>query len=51
MLLITERKEIGVIFGHTVYAVTKSEIIAVQNSNVQCDMANAKMEYRYVTPP
>nr|XP_009391717.1 PREDICTED: phosphoinositide phosphatase SAC3 isoform X4 [Musa acuminata subsp. malaccensis] len=47
MLLITERKEIGVIFGHTVYAVTKSEIIAVQNSNVQCDMANAKMEYRY----
>ncbi|XP_064978009.1 phosphoinositide phosphatase SAC3-like isoform X1 [Musa acuminata AAA Group] len=47
MLLITERKEIGVIFGHTVYAVTKSEIIAVPNCNVQCDMANAKMEYRY----
>ncbi|CAL9111543.1 unnamed protein product [Musa textilis] len=47
MLLITERKEIGVIFGHTIYAVTKTEIIAVPNSNVQCDMANAKMEYRY----
>ncbi|WOK95828.1 phosphoinositide phosphatase SAC3 isoform X1 [Canna indica] len=47
MLLITERREIGAIFGHTVYAVAKSEIIALPNSTVQSNMANSKNEYRY----
>ncbi|KAK3013611.1 hypothetical protein RJ639_009314 [Escallonia herrerae] len=34
MLLITERQQIGAICGHTVYAISKSEMIALPNSVV-----------------
>nr|XP_010917403.1 phosphoinositide phosphatase SAC3 isoform X1 [Elaeis guineensis] len=47
MLLITKRRQIGAICGHTVYAVTKSEMIALPNSTMQPDMANSKNENRY----
>ncbi|KAJ6824075.1 phosphoinositide phosphatase SAC2-like [Iris pallida] len=47
MLLITKRRQIGVICGHMVYAVTKSEMIALPNSNAQCSMAVSKNENRY----
>ncbi|XP_017697351.2 phosphoinositide phosphatase SAC2-like isoform X2 [Phoenix dactylifera] len=47
MLLITKRRPIGVICGHTVYAVTKSEMIALPNSTVRPDMDNSKIENRY----
>ncbi|MQL69127.1 hypothetical protein Taro_001434 [Colocasia esculenta] len=46
MLLITKRRQIGAICGHTVYAITKSEMIALPNSTVQTDMANSKNENR-----
>lgn len=35
MLLITETRPIAALFGHTVYAVSKTEIVALQNSTVQ----------------
>ncbi|KAK9142121.1 hypothetical protein Syun_011521 [Stephania yunnanensis] len=47
MLLITKRRQIGAICGHTVYAVTKSEMIPLPNSTVQSNMANSKNENRY----
>uniref|UniRef100_A0A1D1YNZ3 Polyphosphoinositide phosphatase n=1 Tax=Anthurium amnicola TaxID=1678845 RepID=A0A1D1YNZ3_9ARAE len=47
MLLITKRRQIGAVCGHTVYAITKSEMIALPNSTVQPDVANSKNENRY----
>lgn len=47
MLLITERRQIGVLFGHSVYAVSKSEIVALQNTTVQCNIANSRDENRF----
>lgn len=48
MLLITERRQIGEIFGHSVYAVSKSEIVALQNSTLQCNIANSRDENRFL---
>ncbi|CAD5324742.1 unnamed protein product [Arabidopsis thaliana] len=47
MLLITERRHIGDLFGHSVYAVSKSEIVALHNSTVQCNFANSRDENRF----
>ncbi|KAL6010530.1 hypothetical protein ACLOJK_000964 [Asimina triloba] len=47
MLLITKRRQIGTICGHTVYAVTKSEMITIPNPAVRSNMANSKNENRY----
>ncbi|XP_043719353.1 phosphoinositide phosphatase SAC3-like isoform X2 [Telopea speciosissima] len=47
MLLITKRRQIGAICGHTVYAVTKSEMIPLPNPTVRSKMANFKNENRY----
>ncbi|XP_038985385.1 phosphoinositide phosphatase SAC3-like [Phoenix dactylifera] len=47
MLLITKRRQIGAICGHTVYAVTKTEMIALPNSTAQLNMANSTNENRY----
>lgn len=46
MLIITKRRRIGVICGHTIYAVTKSEMIALQHSSMDSNMANSKNENR-----
>ncbi|KAL4178813.1 hypothetical protein AMTRI_Chr13g117040 [Amborella trichopoda] len=47
MLIITKRRQIGAICGHTVYAITKSEMIAVPYSTAQNNMAYSKNENRY----
>lgn len=47
MLLITKRRKIGVICGHAVYAITKSEILPIPNSSVQPSVAYSKNENRY----
>ncbi|KAB1220257.1 Phosphoinositide phosphatase SAC3 [Morella rubra] len=47
MLLITKRRQIGAICGHTVYAVSKSAMIPLPNSTVQPSISNAKNENRY----
>lgn len=47
MLLITQRKEIGSICGHMVYAVTKSEMIPLPNPSIRSNMAVSKNENRY----
>ncbi|RAL43670.1 hypothetical protein DM860_017526 [Cuscuta australis] len=47
MLLITKRRQIGDICGHTIYAISKSEIITLPSSSVQSKMANYKSERRY----
>ncbi|CAK7356460.1 unnamed protein product [Dovyalis caffra] len=47
MLLITKRRKIGAICGHTIYAITKSEMIPIPNSAVRSNMTNSKNENRY----
>ncbi|KAJ0674021.1 putative SAC domain, polyphosphoinositide phosphatase Fig4 [Helianthus annuus] len=46
MLLITERRKIGVICGHAIYAITKSEVVPIPNSTVQPSVAYSKDENR-----
>ncbi|XP_022715351.1 phosphoinositide phosphatase SAC2-like isoform X6 [Durio zibethinus] len=48
MLLITKRRKIGAICGHTIYAITKSEMIRIPNSPVQSNMAYSMNEKRYL---
>ncbi|XP_021749994.1 phosphoinositide phosphatase SAC3-like [Chenopodium quinoa] len=47
MLLITQRRKIGSICGHMIYAISKSEIIALPDSAEQSHMTNSRNEYRY----
>ncbi|XP_031267421.1 phosphoinositide phosphatase SAC3-like isoform X1 [Pistacia vera] len=47
MLLITKRRQIGAICGHSVYAVSKTEMIPLPNSSVQCSIADSRDENRY----
>nr|KJB56974.1 hypothetical protein B456_009G144100 [Gossypium raimondii] len=47
MMLITKRKKIGAICGHTVYAISKSEMIPISKSPNQSNMAYSKNEKRY----
>ncbi|TYI71843.1 hypothetical protein E1A91_D07G018100v1 [Gossypium mustelinum] len=47
MLLITKRRRIGAIFGHNVYAVSKSEMIPLPNSSVNPSIADFRKENRY----
>lgn len=46
MLLITKRRKIGTICGHTVYAITKSEMIPIPHASVRSKMAYSKDENR-----
>ncbi|KMT03423.1 hypothetical protein BVRB_8g191080 [Beta vulgaris subsp. vulgaris] len=47
MLLITERRQIGSICGHAVYAISKSEIISLPYSAEQAHMTDSRNECRY----
>ncbi|XP_030464172.2 phosphoinositide phosphatase SAC2-like isoform X1 [Syzygium oleosum] len=47
MLLITKRKKIGAVYGHTIYAIAKSEMLPIPNSTIQSSMAVSKDENRY----
>ncbi|CAN4084925.1 unnamed protein product [Withania somnifera] len=47
MLLITKRRQIGAICGHTVYAITKSEMIPLPNAATRSKMVNYRSENRY----
>lgn len=48
MLLITKRRQIGAIYGHAIYAVTKAEMIALPNSTILTNKAYSKDENRFV---
>ncbi|KAK4783205.1 hypothetical protein SAY86_007579 [Trapa natans] len=47
MLVITSRRELGSICGHTVYAISKIEMIPLPNSTVQSAITNSRDENRY----
>ncbi|PON66063.1 SAC domain containing protein [Parasponia andersonii] len=47
MLLITKRRQIGAICGHTVYAISKSEMIPLSNSSFRTSIADSRNENRY----
>ncbi|CAK8567459.1 unnamed protein product [Lathyrus sativus] len=47
MLLITNRKKIGTICGHAVYAITKSEMVPIPHPSVRSKLAYSKDENRY----
>ena len=42
MIIITKRRKIGTICGHTIYAISKSEMIPVPNPPVRSKLANSK---------
>jgi len=46
MLLITKRRKIGIICGHTIYAITKSEMIPIPHPSVRSNLAFSKDENR-----
>ncbi|KAK4354539.1 hypothetical protein RND71_026733 [Anisodus tanguticus] len=46
-LVITERRKIGKICGHAVYAITKTEMFPIPNSTVLSNMAYSKDENSY----
>ncbi|KAJ1407042.1 SAC domain [Sesbania bispinosa] len=48
MLLITKRRKIGTICGHTIYAITKSEMVPIPHATVRSKMAYSKDENRYL---
>lgn len=47
MMLITKRRVIGSICGHTIYALSKSEIVPLPNPAVCSDVVNSRNENRY----
>ncbi|KAF3451977.1 hypothetical protein FNV43_RR08073 [Rhamnella rubrinervis] len=47
MLVITKRRKVGAICGHTIYAITKSEMIPVPNPTARSKLAYSKDENRY----
>ncbi|MCL7036185.1 hypothetical protein MKW94_013738 [Papaver nudicaule] len=48
MLIITKRKQIGIIGGHVIYAISKSEMIPIAHPSVQTDVELfSKSENRY----
>ncbi|RWW15944.1 hypothetical protein GW17_00020190 [Ensete ventricosum] len=47
MLLVTRRRKIGTICGHTIYTVSKSEMVPLPTSAVQSSFAYSKDENRY----
>lgn len=51
MLLITERRQIGMICGHIVYAVSKSEMIPLPNPDVRPHMTYSMNENRSLVHP
>ncbi|GKV09742.1 hypothetical protein SLEP1_g21198 [Rubroshorea leprosula] len=47
MLLITKRRKLGLICGHTIYAISKSKMISIPHASVLPKVANSKDEKRY----
>lgn len=47
MLIITEQRKIGDVFGHPVYQVTKTAMIELSNSKTRPKLINYKDENRY----
>ncbi|XP_028763274.1 phosphoinositide phosphatase SAC2 isoform X2 [Neltuma alba] len=47
MLIITKRRKIGSICGHTIYAITNSQMIPVPHASVRSKMAYSNDENRY----
>lgn len=48
MLIITEQRKIGAIFGHPVYQVTRTAMIELSNSESRAKFLNSKDEDRYL---
>ena len=46
MIIITKRKKIGMICGHAVYSIAKSEMIPIPHSSANSNMAYSKNENR-----
>ncbi|XP_074268269.1 phosphoinositide phosphatase SAC2-like [Silene latifolia] len=47
MILITERRKVGMLCGHAIYAVAKSKMIPIPHSTVRSNVGNSKNENRY----
>ena len=47
MLIITKRRKLGEICGHTVYGVAKSKIITIPHASVLSNVAYSKDEKRF----
>jgi phosphatidylinositol 3,5-bisphosphate 5-phosphatase len=51
MLIITERKKIGEIFGHPVYQVARTSMVELSNSKSRSSFQDSKDESRYSIKP
>lgn len=49
MLLVTKRRQVGTLCGHTIYTVGESRLIAVPHRSVQTDVANSNDEARFMS--
>jgi hypothetical protein len=47
MLIITEQRKVGAMFGHPVYQVTRTAMIELSNSKMRPTHFNTKDENRY----
>ncbi|GAB4849993.1 hypothetical protein Ancab_029292 [Ancistrocladus abbreviatus] len=47
ILLITERRKVGMICGHAIYAISRSKMIPIPHSTMRSSMDNSKNENRY----
>ncbi|KAG0500949.1 hypothetical protein HPP92_001021 [Vanilla planifolia] len=47
LILVTKRRQIGVICGHAIYSIEESTLITVPHSSMQTDVAHSKTELRY----
>lgn len=47
MLVITKRKKVGEICGHTVYGIAESQMISIPHPSIQTKVANSEAEHKY----
>ncbi|PKA65063.1 Phosphoinositide phosphatase SAC1 [Apostasia shenzhenica] len=47
LILVTKRRQIGVVCGHAVYSIEESQLITVPHSSIQTDIGHSKTELRY----
>ncbi|XP_028761182.1 phosphoinositide phosphatase SAC1-like [Neltuma alba] len=47
LILITKRKQVGLLCGHVIYSIQESQTITIPHASVQTDAAHSKTELRY----
>lgn len=48
MILVTKRRQIGIVCGHKIYSIEESQLITVPHPTVQTEVSHSKVELRLV---